>query len=124
MSIRCSSRRSTEFGRSAPDGYFGGAHDSQPPNSANSIPRWTTRNVTTETTDVAGNCQSDMLSGFDGLDVTVNGIAAEVDIGIGTNGTFFTPSVPFSARLKRNHSRPQPTRSETPATQVDNGKPC
>ncbi len=38
---------------------------------------------------------SDMLSGFMGLDVTVNGQAANVDIGIGTNGTFERADVPL-----------------------------
>ncbi|MEM9066172.1 MAG: dockerin type I domain-containing protein, partial [Planctomycetota bacterium] len=45
-------------------------------------------------TDVAGRV-GDLLSGFDGLTVLVNGIEAEVDIGIGTNGTFFLPSLPL-----------------------------
>jgi hypothetical protein len=36
-----------------------------------------------------------MLSGFNGLTVMVNGMSAEVDIGIGTNGTFFIPAVPL-----------------------------
>ncbi len=39
---------------------------------------------------------SDMLSGFMGLDVTVNGQAANVDIGIGTNGTFERADVPLT----------------------------
>ena len=51
---------------------------------------------TTPTVDVAGRV-SDMLSGFMGLTVTVNGIAAAVDSGIGTNGTFFAPAVPLNA---------------------------
>ncbi len=50
--------------------------------------------LTTETSDVAGRV-SDLLSGFMGLTVTVNGIEAVVDIGIGTNGTFFAESVPL-----------------------------
>ncbi len=48
--------------------------------------------LTTETTDVAGRV-SDLLSGFDGLTVSVNGTPAIVDRGIGTNGTFFLPNV-------------------------------
>ncbi|MFT7669661.1 MAG: hypothetical protein ACI8X5_002366 [Planctomycetota bacterium] len=44
--------------------------------------------VTTPTVDVAGRV-GDLLGGFDGLDVFVNGMEAEVDIGIGQNGTFF-----------------------------------
>ena len=50
--------------------------------------------VTTVTTDVAGRV-SDMLSGFMGLTVFVNGIEAIVDVGIGTNGTFFAEDVPL-----------------------------
>ncbi len=45
-----------------------------------------------ETVDVAGRA-SDMLAGFEGLQVLVNGEAAETDPGIGTNGTFFRPAV-------------------------------
>lgn len=50
--------------------------------------------LTNETIDVAGRV-SDMLSGFMGLDVTVNGQTAIVDVGIGTNGTFERASVPL-----------------------------
>lgn len=49
-----------------------------------------------DSTDVAGRV-SDMLSGFNGLTVQVNGVQAEVDIGIGTNGTFLARSVPIAA---------------------------
>ncbi|MFQ5591985.1 MAG: hypothetical protein ACE5HE_12535, partial [Phycisphaerae bacterium] len=48
--------------------------------------------ITTPTTDIAGRV-GDTLSGFDGLSVLVNGRSAEVDIGIGTNGTFFLPGL-------------------------------
>lgn len=48
--------------------------------------------ITTDATDVAGRV-SDLLSGFMGLTVTVNGIPAAVDSGIGTNGTFFLPQL-------------------------------
>ena len=51
--------------------------------------------ITTPTTDVAGRV-GDVLSGFMGLEVTVNGAAAIVDVGIGTNGTFFLQSVPLA----------------------------
>jgi len=44
------------------------------------------------TVDVAGRV-GDLLSGFAGLLVTVNGIKAAVDPGIGTNGTFFAAGV-------------------------------
>ena len=51
--------------------------------------------LTTETTDVTGRV-GDMLSGFLGLDVTVNGAPAEVIVGIGNNGTFVRLSVPLA----------------------------
>ena len=44
----------------------------------------------------------DTLSGFEGLRVLVNGRPAEVDIGIGTNGTFFLPGL----RLNQEGSTP------------------
>ncbi len=52
--------------------------------------------ITTATTDVAGRV-GDTLSGFLGLSVSVNGQTAIVDIGIGTNGTFFIEDVPLIA---------------------------
>ena len=51
--------------------------------------------LTQATTDVAGSV-GDMLSGFAGLAVTVNGVPAAVDVGQGTNGTFFARNVPLS----------------------------
>lgn len=45
--------------------------------------------------DVAGRV-SDVLSGFAGLTVSVNGVPAVVDRGIGTNGTFFAAGVPLN----------------------------
>lgn len=48
--------------------------------------------TTNPRTDVAGRV-ADMLSGFMGLTVTVNGQPATVDIGIGTNGTFVLPQL-------------------------------
>ena len=50
---------------------------------------------TTASVDVAGRV-SDVLSGFNGLQVDVNGIPAAIDVGIGTNGTFFAPAVPLN----------------------------
>ncbi len=44
--------------------------------------------------DVAGRV-SDLLSGFLGIDVTVNGLPADVDVGLGTNGTFLRTAVPL-----------------------------
>jgi hypothetical protein len=49
---------------------------------------------TTETVDVSGRV-SDVLSGYQGLEVLVNGQPAAVDVGIGTNGTFFLPDLPL-----------------------------
>lgn len=45
-----------------------------------------------ESIDVAGRA-SDLLAGFEGLQVLVNGEAAETDPGIGTNGTFLRRAV-------------------------------
>jgi len=47
------------------------------------------------TTSVSGRI-ADTLSGFVGLTVTVNAVPAQTTIGIGTNGTFFLPSVPLA----------------------------
>lgn len=52
--------------------------------------------ITTATTDVAGRV-GDMLSGFMGLTVTVNGNPAIVDVGVGNNGTFFLQGVTLGA---------------------------
>ncbi len=51
--------------------------------------------LTNSAIDVAGRV-SDLLSGFMGLDVTVNGAPAIVDVGIGTNGTFERGQVPLA----------------------------
>ena len=51
--------------------------------------------IEAETTDVAGRV-GDRIAGFDGLRVLVNGREAEVDIGIGTNGTFFLEALALS----------------------------
>jgi len=51
--------------------------------------------VTTATTDVTGRV-GDTLSGFQGLLVDVNGMEAEVDVGIGTNGSFFAAGLPLA----------------------------
>ncbi|MBS0198027.1 MAG: Ig-like domain-containing protein [Planctomycetes bacterium] len=50
---------------------------------------------TDATVDVAGRI-GDLLSGFMGLTVRVNGVAANVNVGIGTNGSFFAPAVPLN----------------------------
>ncbi len=46
-------------------------------------------------TAIAGRV-SDLLNGYKGLTVTVNGVPAQVNIGIGTNGTFFLPDLPLA----------------------------
>lgn len=51
--------------------------------------------LTNETIQVAGRI-SDVLSGFMGLEVTVNGSAAEVFAGVGTNGSFERQDVPLA----------------------------
>ena len=51
--------------------------------------------VVNDTIDVAGRV-ADVLSGFLGLTVTVNGQPAHVDIGIGTNGSFLRTAVPLT----------------------------
>lgn len=50
--------------------------------------------LTKEVIDVAGRV-GDLLSGFMGLTVLVNGVQAVVDVGIGNNGTFLAPGVPL-----------------------------
>ncbi len=68
-------------------------HDTQPPEIFIDFPLDSAQ-ITTATTDVAGRV-GDMLSGFMGLTVTVNGAPAIVDVGIGSNGTFFAQDVPL-----------------------------
>lgn len=68
--------------------------DSQPPNLFIDFPPDGVE-ITTATTDVAGRV-GDLLSGFMGLAVTVNGVQAIVDVGIGNNGTFFAQGVPLT----------------------------
>ncbi|MFN0060522.1 MAG: hypothetical protein ACKVX7_18855 [Planctomycetota bacterium] len=68
--------------------------------------------VIVDSIDVAGRV-GDTLSGFAGLTVTVNGIPAAVDVGIGTNGTFFASAVPLTSALP-----PVPTILTAVATDV------
>ncbi len=51
--------------------------------------------LTNDAIDVAGRV-SDVLTGFMGLAVTVGGMNAVVDVGIGTNGTFERQAVPLA----------------------------
>ena len=71
--------------------------DSQAPNLLIQFPA-ADAELTTATTEVAGTV-GDLLSGFMGLSVTVNGISAAVDVGIGTNGTFFAQDVPLTSGM-------------------------
>ena len=75
-------------------------HDAQPPTLFIDLPS-ADAGIAADTTDVAGRV-GDLLSGFAGLQVVVNGRPAEVDIGIGTNGTFFLPG------LRLNQDGPTP----------------
>ena len=68
-------------------------HDGTPPDLFIDVPV-DGAEVTVPTIDVAGRV-GDFLSGFTGLSVTVNGIVAEVDVGIGPNGTFLATDVPL-----------------------------
>ncbi len=52
--------------------------------------------TTQATVDVSGRV-GDLLSGFEGLMVSVNGVRAEVNMGLGTNGTYFASGVPVNA---------------------------
>ncbi len=69
-------------------------NDQEPPSVAITFPA-ADATVFQDSTDVTGRV-SDMLSGFSGLTVVVNGIHADVDVGIGTNGTFLARSVSIS----------------------------
>ncbi len=69
-------------------------HDNTPPEVFIDYPQDGVE-LTTETTDVAGRV-GDLLSGFLGLTVTVNGVPAVIDIGQGTNGTFIATDVPLN----------------------------
>lgn len=80
-------------GRSAP-AATAITHDADPPTLFIDFPP-AGAELTTADTDVAGRV-ADMLSGFMGLTVTVNGIPAVVDVGIGTNGTFLAKKVPLT----------------------------
>lgn len=68
-------------------------HDAQPPTLFIDFPA-DGAELTTETIDVAGRV-GDVLSGALGISVNVNGIEAEVDIGMGTNGTFALTDLPL-----------------------------
>ncbi len=67
------------------------AHDSSPPELFLDGPADGLQ-ATASQIDVFGRI-GDQLTGSSGLSVTVNGAAAQVDFGIGTNGTFFFPAL-------------------------------
>ncbi len=69
--------------------------DEQPPTVSISFPP-AGAILNTATTTVTGTV-ADVLSGSTGLEVVVNGQQAQVDIGIGTNGTFQVTGVPLAA---------------------------
>lgn len=69
-------------------------HDAQPPDLFIDFPA-AGAELTTATLTVAGRV-ADRLSGFMGLAVTVEGLAANVVVGIGTNGTYDRPGVPLA----------------------------
>lgn len=69
-------------------------HDAQPPSLFIDFPP-SEAELTTEVIDVAGRV-GDVLGGYLGLTVSVNGIDAIVNVGIGTNGTFVAGDVPLN----------------------------
>jgi hypothetical protein len=87
---------STTGQRSAPSSLTV-IHDERPPSLFIDFPA-NGAEVTTPIIDVAGRV-GDQLSGFAGLSVTVNGVDAAVDPGIGTNGTFLASPVPLTVGL-------------------------
>ena len=73
--------------------------DSEPPNLFIDFPLNNETLVTNATTLTVGGRVGDRLSGFMGLNVTVNGLVANVAIGIGPNGTFERSGVPLNPGL-------------------------
>ena len=69
-------------------------HDALPPSLFIDVPT-DSASLTNAAITVTGRV-SDMLSGFMGLQVTVNGQPANVVVGSGTNGTFERPNVPLT----------------------------
>lgn len=69
-------------------------HDSQAPTLSVLFPE-NGGTLTHAATDVSGTV-GDLLSGALGLSVTVNGVPAVVDVGIGTNGSFLAEAVPLN----------------------------
>lgn len=81
------------IGRSAPT-LVEVTHDAQAPFVFIDVPS-DSAVLTNDTTTVIGRV-SDVLSGFLGLTVTVNGQPANVAVGIGTNGTFERQNIPLA----------------------------
>ncbi|MCI0541264.1 MAG: hypothetical protein L0Z50_39190, partial [Verrucomicrobiales bacterium] len=82
-----------EFGEPSPTAPIDILQDSTPPYVFIDFPT-NGMTLTTETTLVAGRV-GDSLSGFLGLNVAVNGQPAQVDVGIGPNGTYQRGGVPL-----------------------------
>lgn len=82
-----------EEGNASPPRALHIIHDTKAPNIFIDFPG-NNSEVYTETTDIAGRV-GDLLSGYRGLDVTVNGDSAEVIVGIGQNGTFERSGIPL-----------------------------
>ncbi len=100
-----------EYGTIGPSATTSITNDITPPDVFIDFPP-ADAELVAETSDVAGRV-SDTLSGYLGLTVTVNGIPAEVNIGIGTNGTFFLPAVQLVVA-----DPPEPTVIEAVATDL------
>ena len=85
-------------GQTSPPATIEITQDQEPPSLFIDFPEHNTE-VTTESIVVAGR-MGDLLSGFMGLDVSVNDAPANVVVGIGQNGTYERGGVPLS--LGRN----------------------
>ncbi len=80
-------------GAQSPPAVLEVVQDQQPPNISITFPP-AGSTLSTPSTIVTGTV-GDLLSGFMGLDVTVEGVPANVHVGVGTNGTFDIPNVPL-----------------------------
>jgi hypothetical protein len=94
------------MGRRSAQAPFEIIHDSQPPALFIDFPPHNAQ-VTSDEIIVAGRV-GDVLGGFKGLHVTVNGAAANVIVGIGPNGTFERGGI----RLNVGHNRILATASD------------
>ena len=85
---------SNAAGQTSPTRTIEIIHDAQPPTLHIDFPANGSQ-VFTPTATIAGRV-GDALSGYEGLDVTVNGEPAAVVVGIGPNGTFERTDVPLT----------------------------